>query len=149
MTAEIVIQYATMMVSITALIIKRREMKKYIPVALFAILYADIWCYIAKYYDFWSFPSKLFPFIKDISISVNFFAVPTIAIFWVRYYPTSLKKGLIWSFSWTTILIIFEVLVGTQTNLLEYSNGFKWYHSYFLWYLSLHIWRRFHIWLNN
>lgn len=148
MSAEIIIQYAAITASIAALIIKRRGMKKYIPVAFFAILYADIWCYIAKYYDFWSFPSKLFPFIKDISIPVNFFAVPVIAMFWVRYYPKTFREGLITSFTWTTILIIIEVLIGTQTNLLEYSSGFKWYHSYILWYLSLHIWRRFHIWFN-
>ncbi|WP_432665439.1 CBO0543 family protein [Wukongibacter baidiensis] len=147
MSVETLIQYLAMFISIMALIIMKKGMKKFVPVAMFASLYANLWCYIAKYYKFWSFPVRIFPIVKDISIPVNVVVVPIIAMFWVRYYPTKSNKKLFWALSWTTVLIVIEVLIGKFTNLIEYSNGFKWYHSYVLWFLSLYIWRGFHHWI--
>ncbi len=147
MNAETLIQYLAMLISLISLIILRKGMKRFVPVAMFASLYANVWCYVAKHYRFWSFPTRIFPIVKDISIPVNLVVVPILAMIWVRYYPIKLKERLFWAFSWTTALIIIEVLAGRFTNLLEYSNGFKWYHSYTLWFLSFYIWRGFHRWL--
>ena len=147
MTIEYLIQYTSMAVAILFLIIKRAGMKKYVPVAMFSSLYANLWCYIAKYYNFWSFPSRIFPIAEDISITVNLIVVPIIAMFWVRYYPTGFKKEILWYFMWSSGLIAIEFLIEKYTNLLSYSNGFKWYYSYFLWFISFYIWRQFHLWL--
>ena len=147
MTIEELIQYCSMGIAVILLIVKNKGMKKYIPVAMFASLYANIWCYIAKYFDFWKFPSRIFPFVEDISIPVNMVVVPIIAMFWVRYYPTKTSKRIFWYFIWSTALIITEIFIERFTDLLEYSKTFKWYHSYFLWFISFYIWRRFHLWL--
>lgn len=47
MTLEHWIQYISMAVAILALIIKRKGMKRYVPVGLFASFYANIMCTIA------------------------------------------------------------------------------------------------------
>lgn len=149
MTIEELIQYGTMFIALFFLLVKRKGMKKYIPVAMFASLYANIWCYIGMYYHFWSFPSRIFPIVKDISIPGNMVVFPIIAMFWVRYYPSKLKTKILWVLVWSTCIIIVEVLIGENTKLIEYSSGFKWYHSYVLWIISLYVWRGFHIWLYN
>lgn len=149
MNLEELIQYASIASAIFFLIVKRDGMKKYIPVAMFASLYANIWCYIAKHYNFWSFPSRLFPIAEDISIPVNMLIVPIIAMFWVRYCPPQTIKKFFWALGWTTVLVLIEFSIGKYTNLIEYYNGYKWYHSYILWFFSFYIWLSFDIWLKK
>ncbi len=149
MGVEEFIQYGSMTIAIMLLILKRKGMKQYVPVGMFASLYANVWCYIAKYFDLWYFPSRIFPIAEDISIPVNMVVVPIIAMFWVRYYPVRFKEKLLWVFGATTILTIIEVLIEKFTDALAYGNGYQWYYSYILWFFSWFIWLGFHQWLYN
>ncbi len=60
MSIEAWIQYGAMAVAVTALIIKRRGMKEFIPVGLFASFYANLWCAVAATCHLWHFPAESF-----------------------------------------------------------------------------------------
>jgi len=66
MSIEFKIQYLFLFIAIVALIIGHKGMKRYIPVALFASLYANVWCYIATYFNWWEFPIRVVPlYVKN------------------------------------------------------------------------------------
>ncbi|WP_021167921.1 hypothetical protein SOV_48950 [Sporomusa ovata DSM 2662] len=143
MSTELLIQYFSILIAIVAVIVARKELKRFIPVGLFASYYANLCCYIANYFNWWEFPTRLFTGVKDISFTVNVVIVPVLAMFWVRYSPMSRIK---WTFLWTTILTGFEYFAVKYTNLIVYHNGYNWYHSYVLWLISWYIWYSFHKW---
>lgn len=149
MTIEEWLQYGSMAIAIGFFIIKRKGMKKFVPVGMFASLYANVWCYIAKHFDLWRYPSRLFPVAEDISIPINMVIAPVAAMAWVRYCPGRLKEKLLWAFGWTTVLTGMEFLVERYTTALAYHSGYQWFHSYILWFISWFIWLGFHLWLNN
>jgi hypothetical protein len=70
-------------------IIARKELKRFIPVGSVASLYANILCYISNYFNWWEFPIKVFPGVRDISFTANVIIVLISAMFWVRYSPMS------------------------------------------------------------
>jgi len=143
MPKELWLQYLSILLAIAAVIIARKELKRFIPVGLFASVYANIFCYIANYFDWWEFPARLLPGVRDISFTVNVIVVPVLVMFWVRYSPMSRIK---WTILWTTILTLLEYLAVTNTDLIVYRNGYNWYHSYILWLISWYIWYTFHKW---
>lgn len=143
MTIELIIQYLFLFVVIVALIIGHKGMKRYIPVALFASLYANIWCYIATYFHWWEFPIRVVPLVEDISFSANVVAVPVLAMFWVRYSPMSRIN---WALLWSILLSVFEYFAVEYTDMINYHSGYAIYHSFILWMISWFIWYRFHIW---
>lgn len=143
MSLELLIQYISILSALVAVIIARKELKRFIPVGLFASFYANIFCYIANYFFWWEFPVRVLPGIKDISFTVNVVVVPVLAMFWVRYSPMSRIK---WTLLWTTILTGIEYLAVSYTDMIAYHNGYNWYHSYILWLISWYIWYSFHKW---
>ncbi len=143
MSIELSIQYLSVFIAIVAVIVSYKELKYFIPVGLFASFYANIVCYIANYFDWWEFPIRVLPGIRDISFSVNAIIVPVLAMFWIRYSPMSRIK---WALLWTTILTGIEYLSERYTDMIAYSNGYDWYYSYILWLISWFIWYSFHRW---
>lgn len=143
MPKELWLQYLSILLAIAAVIIARKELKRFIPVGLFASVYANVFCYIANYFEWWEFPARLLPGVRDISFTVNVIVVPVLAMFWVRYSPMSRIK---WTILWTTVLTLLEYLAVTNTDLIVYHNGYNWYHSYILWLISWYIWYNFHKW---
>lgn len=149
MTVEQWIQYGSMAVAVTALLIKHRGMKKYLPVGLFASFYANVWCFMAASFHWWHFPSRIVPAVEDISFPANMVVVPVMAMLWVRYFPLRLREQILWAVLWTTGLTGFEFIIERYTGVLQYVNGYDWYHSYVLWFFSWFIWYGFHLWLND
>jgi hypothetical protein len=143
MAIELWVQYFAIIFPILALVIRAKGMKRYIPVAMFASLYANIWCYLAKFFTWWEFPYRLYPSVEDISVAVNMVFVPVAAMFWVRYSPISRMK---WALLWSVILGGAEFFVSRYTQLIRYGNGYEWYYSLLLWIPSWFIWLGFHKW---
>jgi hypothetical protein len=143
LSVELGVQYASITIALFVLILKYKGMKPYIPVAMFASLYANLWCYIAAYFNWWEFPIRSVPIIEDISLTANMIVVPIIAMFWIRYCPMSRIK---WAFLWTTLLTVPEYFLERHTNTIQYGNSYDWYHSYILWLISWFIWYQFHRW---
>lgn len=143
MSIELLMQYIAILIAIVAVIVARKELKRFIPVGLFASLYANIFCYVANYFNWWVFTIRIFPGIKDISFTANVIVIPVLAMFWVRYSPMSRIK---WAFLWTTILTGIEYLTQKYTNIITYHNGYNWYYTYILWLSSWFIWYSFHKW---
>ncbi|AGB42024.1 Competence protein [Halobacteroides halobius DSM 5150] len=148
---EYLIQYGSIFIAVAILFLTRKGMKKYVPVALFASLYANLWCYIAIYFNLWHYNHqwKLFSLVDDISIVVNMIVVPIMAMIWVRYCPLRFREQLWWAFIWTTVLMLVELPIERFTRLLDYRNGYRWYHSYILWFASWFIWLVFYLWFND
>ena len=143
MNIELSVQYISIFIAITALFIDRKGMKRYVPVALFASLYANIWCYVANYFQWWAFPVRVLSGINDISFSANLVAVPVLAMFWIRYSPMTRVK---WALLWSILLTLFEYVIQKHTSMIEYHNGYIIYHSFILWLISWYIWYQFHKW---
>ncbi|EGO65538.1 CBO0543 family protein [Acetonema longum] len=143
MPVESLIQYSSIFIAITAVIIARKELKRFIPIGLFASLYANLFCYIANYLNWWEFPARLFPGVKDISFTFNVIIVPVLAMFWIRYSPLTRIK---WALLWTTILTGLEYWSERYTGLIAYHNGYDWYHSFILWLITWYIWYSLHKW---
>ncbi|MBU2702905.1 hypothetical protein Ga0466249_004040 [Sporomusaceae bacterium BoRhaA] len=140
---QLLIQYIIILIAIIAVIVARKELKRFIPVGLFASLYANILCYVANYLILWEFPVRVLPGVRDISFTANVVVVPVLAMFWVKYSPMSRIK---WAFLWTTILTGIEYLTERYTGIITYHNGYDWYCSYILWLISWYIWYSFHKW---
>lgn len=143
MSIESLIQSLSIFTAIAAVIIARKELKRFIPVGLFASLYANLACYVAHYFNWWEFPSRLLPSVKDISFTFNVIIVPVLVMFWVRYSPMTRIK---WTFLWTTLLTGIEYVFERYSDLITYHNGYDWYHSYILWLISWYIWYSAHKW---
>ena len=143
MNIELLIQYVAIAIAIIAVIIARKELKRFIPVGLFASFYANLFCYVANYFNWWEFPVKVLPGVKDVSFTVNVVIVPVLAMFWARYSPMSRIK---WTFLWTTILTGIEYLAVRYTDMITYHNNYNWYYSYILWLISWYVWYSFHKW---
>lgn len=146
MLLELKVQYAAIFISLAALAYNYKGMKPFIPVALFASLYANIWCYLSTYFNWWEFPIRTVPFVQDISVTANVIVVPILAMFWVRYSPMSRVK---WAFLWTTLLTVPEYILERYTDTIKYHNSYEWYYSYLLWLISWFIWYQFHKWFYN
>lgn len=143
---EYLIQYAAIAGAVITLIIDRKGASKFVPVALFASLYANIWCYIAMYFNWWTFPKALLPFIDDISVTVNMLVLPIAVIIWVKHIPDTFKGKLLWAVIWTIGLTGVEVVLERFTAVIDYHNGYDWYHSFILWFFSWFIWAAYHKW---
>ncbi|KXS43724.1 MAG: Competence protein [Candidatus Frackibacter sp. T328-2] len=154
MAIEIWLKLGSMIIAVLLLFLKRKGMKEYLPVGMFASLYAQTGDYIAKYFGLWNFPNKhhpirVFRVVDDVSIVVDMVVVPILVMFGVRYTPTKLKARVRWFFILATSLTIIEFLIERFTNALEYYNGYDWYHSYILWFISWFIWFEFHAWFSR
>lgn len=143
MSIELGVQYASIAIALLALALKYKGMKPFIPVALFASLYANLWCYVARHFNWWEFPIRAIPIIEDISFTANVIVVPIAAMFWVRYCPMTRIQ---WALLWTTALVIPEYFLESYTATIKYHSGYAWYHSYLLWLISWFIWYQFHLW---
>ncbi|RCX13187.1 hypothetical protein DFR58_1184 [Anaerobacterium chartisolvens] len=143
---EILIQYVIIAASLIALFFDRKGITKYIPAAMFASLYANVWCYIAEHFNLWSYQYKLFPGVRDISVTANMIVVPVAVIIWLKHMPKTLKGKFMWAFVWTTGLTLIEFIIEKYTGVLTYHNGYAWYHSYILWFLSWFIWSGYYLW---
>lgn len=146
MIIEYWIQCAAMAGAVIALFIDRRGVSKYVPVALFASLYANLWCYIAMYFDWWTYPKSLVPIVNDINFPVNVVVVPIAAIIWVKHIPDRFSGKLLWAVIWTVGLTGIEFLVERFTGVIDYHNGYAWYYSLILWFFSWYIWAGYHKW---
>lgn len=152
MTNYELIQYEGTAIFITALIIMflvRKDMKTFIPVGLFSIVYADLWCYGADYFQMWSFPTRLFPKSTIISIPFNYTALPVIVMVWIMFCPSSRRGKLMWAFFWSLGLVSVEFVLTRYTDILDYTNGFDVHVSFLLWLLSWYIFLRFHQWVTR
>ncbi|HOV80390.1 MAG TPA: CBO0543 family protein [Bacillota bacterium] len=149
MNAEILIQYGSMIIAVLLLFLKRKGMKRFVPVGLFASFYANIWCFLGMSFNWWTFPSRITNKPDDVSWPVNFVIAPVTAMLWVRYFPLRLREQITWLFLWTSVLTGFEFAVERFTNLLKYHDGYDWYYSYVIWFFSFLIWYGFHLWFYN
>lgn len=140
---ELIIQYGAVLLALLALWIGHRGMKRYIPVALFASLYANLWCYIANHFSWWEFPVRLMPHVEDISFAANVITVPILAMFWVRYSP---MPRFTWALLWSGLLTAFEYWAEQHSAMIAYGNGYTAYHSFILWLISWYVWYGFHVW---
>lgn len=142
------IQYLSMAAAIIALFIGRRGMKPYVSVAVFAALYSDIVCDTAvEGIQIWTYPSRLATYVQE-SLPIELVVVPVIAMFWVRYCPPTRKGTLLWAVAWAAPLTMAEYFCERHTMLIEYLNGYDWYHSFVFWIVSLIIWLLYHKWLH-
>lgn len=132
--------YGPLLIAILALIIKWKGMKKYIPVGLFASLYANIICHIAMSLNYWTYP-----FRAEEAI-VNCVLVPVATMLWVRYAPARLSGLFFWNLIWTTTLSGLEYFTERFTTVITYMDGYTWYYSFVLWFISWFIWYGFNIW---
>ncbi|MEG6584257.1 CBO0543 family protein [Dendrosporobacter sp. 1207_IL3150] len=143
MSLELWLQYIAMTVALLALAFFYKGMKRFIPVAMFASLYANVWCFIAMHFKWWEFPVRVCPIIDDISFTVNMVVVPILAMIWVRYSPMSRVK---WALLWSVVLGLMEFFLSRYTHMIVYGNGYDWYYSLLLWLPSWAIWLWFHRW---
>lgn len=146
MSIEHLLQYAAIAAAVIALIIDRRGISKYVPVALFSSLYANIWCYIAMYFNWWTFSQALLPFIDDISFTVNMISLPVAVMIWVKHIPDTFRGKVLWALLWTAGLTGVEVILERFTEIIDYHNGYDWYFSLVLWFFSWFIWAGYHKW---
>lgn len=143
LTTELVVQYVAVAAALFALFIDYKGMKPFLPVALFASLYANVFCYIANYFGWWEFPVRLMPHVKDISFAANVITIPILAMFWIRYSPI---PRIHWALLWSVILTGFEYWAVKNTAMIAYGNGYVIYYSFVLWLISWYIWYKFHHW---
>ncbi|MDR3560419.1 MAG: competence protein [Negativicutes bacterium] len=143
MSVETWVQIGFSVIAVIAFILLRQGMKPFIPVGLFASLYANVWCYLAMRFGWWDFPARLVPFVREISVPANMLIVPVMAMIWVRYSP---MKRLYWALLWTCGLTGGEFLIERYTAVLKYHSGYDWYFSFLLWFASWFIWYYFHRW---
>lgn len=146
MSIESLIQYGSIAAALIALFIDRKGISKFVPAAMFASLYANLWCYIAIYFQLWHFPVRFLSFIQDIPVTVNMIVVPIMAIIWIKHIPDTFKGKMIWAIVWTIGLTLVEFFIERYTKLLDYSNGYAWYYSLILWFFSWFIWAGYHKW---
>ncbi len=135
--------YVPPLIAIIALAIKWKGMKQFIPVGLFASLYANAVCHIAMHLGYW----KYHAFIANLA--VDCILTPIAAMFWVRYAPRGALALIGWNLIWTSIIGVLEFHAVHYSNVLCYCRGYKWYILYLLWFISWFIWYGFHIWYNN
>lgn len=140
------IQYGAVSAAVIALVIDRKGASKFVPIALFASLYANLWCYIAMYFDWWTYPARLFPMVKDISFTINMIVVPIIAIIWIKHIPDTFWGKFLWALVWTVGITFIEVILERTTDIIDYHNGYDWYFSFLLWFASWYIWAFYHKW---
>lgn len=139
------VQYIAMAVAVLALLAKRRGMKPYIPVALFAHFYAEVVCLLAMYTEWWTYPSRIIT-KSNMSIPANFVVIPVIAMFWIRYCPDRPGAVLLWNLLWSLPLTALEYWAERNTELIRYHGGYEWYHTLLLWLITFPIWLAFHRW---
>lgn len=106
MSIEEWVQYGSMVIAVTALIIKRTGMKEFVPVGLFASFYANLWCAVAATYHWWHFPSRIVTAFEDISIPANFVVVPIMA----------------WCI-WALLLPVTEIIYGLYSAFTGYTTA--------------------------
>ena len=145
MTKDNIIELSFVAGAVLLLAIKRKGMKKYIPAALFAAYWALVWCEFAEYFEWWEYPSMIFPYF-DLSATANFVIVPIMAMFWIKYAPKGFEKLVIWALLSTIVLVGIEYFLERYTDLLEYGNEYEWYYSFILWFISWFAWYGFHVW---
>jgi hypothetical protein len=145
MSIEYLLQYGAAAVSLIALFFNRKGISKFIPVGMFAILYANIWCYIAIYFHLWTYPVRVFPFVQDINFIVNMVVVPITAMIWIKHIGHFFGKFM-WAVLWTVGLTGVEFALERFTNVIKYHNGYDWYFSLILWFFTWFIWAGFHKW---
>lgn len=140
---EVVVQYVAITAALLALCIDYKGMKPFLPVAMFASLYANAFCYMANYFGWWEFPVRLLPHVKDISFAANVITVPILAMSWIRYSP---MPRIPWALLWSVILTGFEYWAVKNTAMIAYGSGYSIYYSFVLWLISWYIWYTFHHW---
>jgi hypothetical protein len=143
---EHLLQYGAVAVSLLALLLDRKGASKFVPVALFASLYANLWCYLAEYFNLWKYPVRLVPVVDDINFIINVIVVPVAAIIWVKHIPDTARGKFLWALGWTAGLTGIEVLLERYTSVITYRNGYDWYFSFLLWFISWYIWAAYHKW---
>nr|WP_315989488.1 CBO0543 family protein [Desulforamulus aquiferis] len=74
------------------------------------------------------YPVRLFPKANRTSFTFEFFAYPTICIFFNLYYPygQDVGKQLLHYVYYTSGITVFEIILEKYTNLIKYIN-WKWY----------------------
>lgn len=127
----------------------RNDIRKYISVGLFSIVYADLWCYLADILKIWSYPLRIFPELSVSSIPFNYIVLPIVVMIWMMYCPESRKGRVLWALAWSILFITAEFLVTRLTHQLIYTNGFDIHLSFLLWLMSWFIFYRFHVWVNK
>lgn len=152
MRIEFIIQYVVMAIFLLLLLfllLRRKDSKQYIPVALFAIVYADIWCYVAEYLKIWSYPTRLFADLTIVSIPFNYTVLPAIVILWIMYCPNTSGGKIVWILAWPLFIIFGEFIITRYSDILDYKNGFDIHISFILWIISWYIFLKFHLWINE
>jgi hypothetical protein len=143
---EYLIQYGAIAAAVIALIIDRKGSAKFIPVALLASLYGNVWCYFAKYFNWWTYTVRLVPVVEDISFIVNVIVLPIAVIIWVKHIPDTALGKFLWAFFWTVGLTAVELVLERFTAVIDYHNGYDWYISFPLWFISWYVWAAYHKW---
>lgn len=143
MNINFLIQYAAMDIAVIMLIIKRKGMKRYIPLGLFSTFYANLWCYAAEYFKLWCYPARLVPY-TTVSVPFNYVVLPVIAMFWMRYLPVNTAYRYLWAFLWSAVIIGFEFVLTRYTNILKYHNGYDIHISFVLWLITFYIFLKFY-----
>ena len=146
MNSNHILEYITVAVVVLVFILKAKGMKKYVPTALFSIIYANIWCLIADYFKLWNYPTRFAP-STFVSISFNYIILPILVMFWLRYIPVNTAYRVAWAFGWTIIFILGEFILTRYTNILKYTNGYDIHISFILWMISWYIFFKFHCWI--
>jgi hypothetical protein len=134
MNTEFSIQYTIVALSILMLIIKRKGMKRYIPLGLFVIIYSNILCFTGEHFHWWTYPNKLAPYA-----AFNYIIIPIFIMFWMRYCPVNVYYKVAWILGWSLAAVIGEFLLSRFTLMIKYSNGFGLHISLVLWIISFSI----------
>jgi hypothetical protein len=117
-----------------------------VPVALFSSFYANVVCFAAVYFKWWDFPAALWGFIDNVSVTVNFIVLPVVVIIWVKHIPPTFWRKALWALLWTIGITGGEFVLERFTDVIDYHNGYDWYHSFILWFVSWYIWSAYHKW---
>jgi hypothetical protein len=148
MSKDYLIQYIAVAAALIALLLKIRVMKRYVPLALFSIVYSNILCYIAQYLRIWYYPIKLVHY-SDVSIIFNYIILPVIVMYWMRFCPVNTTYRFLWAVGWSIVLILSEYLLTRFTNILKYSSGYDIHISFLLWMASWFIFYKFYVWVTE
>ncbi len=140
------IQFIAIALAVAAFLLKFKGMKKYIPLALFGIVYTNILCYFADYLKLWNFPVKIIP-SAAVSIPFNYFVIPVLIIYWRRFCPVNTAYRFFWTLGWSIVIIAAEYILTRFTNILSFTNGFDIHISFLLWMGSFYIFYIFHSWI--
>ncbi|MGM8215446.1 CBO0543 family protein [Bacillaceae bacterium W0354] len=114
------------------LILRKRPIKDWIIVYLFNTVTNTVLDAIVSRANLVKYPVRLFPKLFRSHILFDFFLYPTFNIIYNQWtYKDKKLVTILKLFIMTIPVFIIEQMAEKRTNLIKWSNKWKWYHSFF------------------